>query len=88
MMVAVLKFKPMKQKSKRQKEGSKKPPRNYNEGSTAVHYCFELVAAALRRDNRDEVTEDILTWFIVNSDQETLTKFIKWMVEDNSKERK
>ena len=87
----ILKFRPRKKKSKKKspkkkeeedkKEEDKKPPRNYKDGSTATHYCFELVAAGLKQDDRDVVAKNLLTWFIVNVDQETLTRFIRWIVK-------
>ena len=69
------------------KEEHKKPPRPQAPAGI-THYCFEIVGSALKQDNGGEVAKNLLTWFIVNTDQETLAKFIKWVVKDNSKENK
>ena len=79
----VLKFRPAKKKSRKK---DKNPPLNYSDGATAVQYCFELVSSALSQENKDEVAKNLLTWFIVNVDQETLTRFIKWIVEDDNED--
>ena len=81
----VLKFRPAKKKSKEKdkKEEDKKPSRNYKEGTATTRYCFGLVASGLKQDNKDEVAANLLTWLIVNSSQETLTRFIDWIVKED-----
>ena len=90
--MTVLKFRAKKPKKPKNPRKPKKPRKheksNLPEKPTvpmtrpsATRYCFELVAVALSQDNKDEVTQNLLTWFIVNVDQETLAKFIKWIVK-------
>ena len=85
MSLRVLKFRP-RDRSKKQKEHSGVLPIPsaipWKHPTDAI-YCFEIINSALKQDNKDEVTKNLLTWFIVNSDQETLAKFIKWIVKDN-----
>ena len=82
--MGILKF-----RSRKQKEGYKKPPippAVPYKHPTSAHYCFEIVNLALEQDNKEEVAKNLLTWFIVNSSHETLIKFIDWVV--NKKEDK
>ena len=50
---------------------------------TTSRCCFEIVNLALKQDGKNEVAKNLLTWFIVNSEKDTLTKFLTWVAEDS-----
>ena len=79
----VLKFRPKKQKEEHKR--SPGLPNAHGKRPNAINYCFELVNSALKQDDKDEVAKNLLSWFIVNVDQKTLAKFIKWIVKKEDK---